>query len=629
MSKENINSLIAILNTAGIFSEMDIHFARFALNFSNDQDPDIFLAAALVSRATADGDICLPLDSMSDAVLIEKQADHEPVFCPPVEKWRRKLESHPTVGLPGERCPLILDNHNRLYLYRYWEYESKLSRSIRDRASGVLTDFNTQGVNATLNRLFPSTEEEGIDWQKVAAAIALLKRFSVITGGPGSGKTHAIAGVLALILACTSRKKLNIFLTAPTGKAAARLGESILQAKKQLNCSPAIKARIPSDVFTIHRLLKPISGTPYFHYNSDNLLPADVLVVDEASMVDLALMSKLLQAIAPNARLLVVGDKDQLASVEAGSVLGDVCDRQILHGFSKSFLRQIAKFTGIARENFPHPPKNGAELQNCICMLQKNYRFPADSGIGGISRDINCGDIEKSMRLLKDPNEPALEWVEIDTRNQFTRQLTRKIIDGYRKYLTIKDPVLAMGAFREFKILCALKIGPFGVMSVNELAEQVLRREKLISDHRTGNHPWYRGRPVMITINDYGLGLYNGDIGITLADPDAATGDHLYVYFKDASGKIRRFLPHRLPQHETVYAMTVHKSQGSEFDYVILILPDKDIPLMTRELIYTGVTRARRKVSIWGTEPVLTTAISRKIERSSGLREALWETEDS
>jgi exodeoxyribonuclease V alpha subunit len=623
MAKNSIQDLMSTLNTAGIFSRVDIHFARFILDFSNDQDPDIFLAAALVSRATAGGDICLTLDAMSEAVLFEEQAGQDPVLCPSLEKWRPKLEAHPTIGKPGQRCPLILDDQNRLYLYRYWEYENKLSLSIRDRASGELADFNPQGVNATLNRLFPSTNE-GIDWQKVAAVIALLKRFSVITGGPGSGKTHAIAGILALILACTGDNKLNIYLTAPTGKAAARLGESILRVKEHLNCNRSIKDAIPGDVFTIHRLLKPISGTPYFHYNSDNLLPADVVVVDEASMVDLALMSKLLQACAPNARILVVGDKDQLASVQAGSVLGDVCDRQVIHGFSKSFLKQIVKFSGIAMENFTQRPEDGSGLQDSICVLQKNYRFSSRSGIGGISRAINRGDNMKAMTLLKNSAETAVEWVEINTPNELHSQLTQRIIKGYRKYLTIKDPVLAMDAFNEFKILCALNIGPYGAGSINNLAKQVLQRKDLIGDKPAGSHPWYRGRPVMITRNDYSLGLFNGDIGITLPDPETSSEDHLYVYFMDAAGKVRRFLPHRLPQHETVYAMTVHKSQGSEFDHVVLILPDKDSPLMTRELIYTGLTRARQKASIWGTEPVLTTTISRKIERSSGLREALW-----
>jgi exodeoxyribonuclease V alpha subunit len=613
---------ITTLDNSGIFSEMDIHFARFILRFCVDPDPDIFLAAALVSRATANGDICLNLDFMSETILLEEQAGHDPVFCPPSVKWRQQLKAHTAVGKPGDRCPLILDDHNRLYLYRYWEYETKLSSAIHARATGELSDFRPGKVKACLDRLFPAGDE-GVDYQKVAAVTALRKRFSVITGGPGSGKTHAIAGILALILECTGRDKLNINLTAPTGKAAARLGQSIRQAKEHLNCSCALKDGIPGEVFTIHRLLRPITGTPYFRYNCDNLLPADVVVVDEASMVDLALMSKLLQAVAPDARLLIVGDKDQLASVEAGSVLGDICDRQVIHGYSKDFLEQIEELTGISRKYFTQTSANSPGLQDCIGALQKSYRFSSRSGIGAISRAINLGDIEKSMALLKNPLETAVSWSEIGSQNKLNSQLAPIIIDGYRKYLTIKDPMLAMDAFNEFKILCALKIGPFGVTSVNHLAEQVLLRENLIGGHPVGSHPWYKGRPVMITRNDYSLGLYNGDIGITLPDPDASD-DRLHVYFQDASGGVRRFLPHRLPEHETVYAMTVHKSQGSEFDHIILILPDKDYPLMTRELIYTGLTRARQKVSIWGTEPVLTTAISRKIERSSGLREALW-----
>ena len=344
------------------------------MRFSADPDPDIFLAAALVSRATANGDICLDLDSMSETVLLEKQADHGPVFCPPAEKWHQTLVAHTAVGHPGDRCPLILDGRSRLYLYRYWEYEKKLSSAIRDRAAGELADFNPRKVKACLDRLFPATDAS-VDWQKIAAVIGLLKRFSIITGGPGSGKTHAIAGILALILECTGRDKLNICLAAPTGKAAARLSESILQAKEHLDCSQSVKDAIPGDVSTIHRLLRPIFGTPYFRYDSDHLLPADVVVVDEASMVDLALMSKLLQAVAPDARLLIVGDKDQLASVEAGSVLGDICDRQVIHGFSKGFLKPMEKFTGTAMDNFSQMPENGSALQDCICVLQKKLSF--------------------------------------------------------------------------------------------------------------------------------------------------------------------------------------------------------------------------------------------------------------
>jgi exodeoxyribonuclease V alpha subunit len=373
--------------------------------------------------------------------------------------------------------------------------------------------------------------------------------------------------------------------------------------------------------------LKPIAGTPYFQFNRDRLLPAEVVVVDEASMVDLALMSKLTQALTPDTRLLILGDKDQLASVEAGSVLGDLCHGHVSRGFSQNFLKQLVSFSGIAMENFVQMPPTGSGLQDCICILPKNYRFASQSGIGEISRTINRGDIAPSMALLKNKAETAVEWVAINTPTELNRQLRQTLIEGYRKFLTIKDPVLAMGAFNEFQILCALKVGPYGAKAVNFLAEHVLLRTNLIGDHSAISQPWYRGRPVMITRNNYSLGLYNGDIGITLPASQTSSEGYLYVYFQDAAGNVRRFLPHRLPPHETVYAMTVHKSQGSEFDHVVLVLPDKDYPLMTRELIYTGLTRARRKVSIWGTEPVLTTALARRIERSSGLREALWGTE--
>jgi exodeoxyribonuclease V alpha subunit len=622
MVKERIKDLTSILSTTGILSEIDIHFARFIQRLSNDQEPEIFLGAALVSQATANGDTCLDLDALSETIICDNPDGQGPVICPPAGQWRQKLLASPAVGHPGERCPLILDKHNRLYLYRYWEYEANLSAAIRNREQGELDDFDSRKFSSCLDRLFPDSEAE-INRQKIAAVITMLKRFSVITGGPGSGKTYAIAGILALILELTQKAEVKLCLTAPTGKAAARLGESIMRSKRHLKCSSQIKGAIPGEVFTIHRLLKPVAGTPYFRHNADNPLSADVVVVDEASMVDMALMSKLIQAVAPDARLLLVGDKDQLASVEAGSVLGDICDRQVIHGFSKAFLKKIAKFSGYNAGDIFRVSEGTPGLQDCICVLKKNYRFSDHSGIGGICQAINLGDAEATLALLKNPSENAVEWNEFHSPGSLSRELGQIIIDGYRKYLTIKDPVLAMDAFNEFKILCALKIGPFGVNAVNRLAEQILTREKLIPSGRRGSHPWYRGRPIMITRNDYNLGLFNGDVGITLPDPDTSDST-LHVYFPEASGGVKRFLPHRLPEHETVYAMTVHKSQGSEFNYVVLILPDKDYPLMTRELIYTGVTRARKKVSIWGTESILATAIARKIERTSGLRDGLW-----
>ena len=623
MPQGNLHNLESNLNTAGLFSEIDIHFARFIERFSENEEPDIFLAAALASRATGGGDICLDLNTAAGTKLIEKQDGGVAVVCPPLGRWRKTLNASPAVGNPGDKCPLILDARNRLYLYRYWSYEYKLSESIRQRAKGELQDFNSRSLKNALNRLFPSDEANNVDWQQIASVIAVLKQFSVITGGPGSGKTFTIARILAILLECSLHGQARIYLAAPTGKAAARLGESIVEAKKMLDCSNGIKKAIPDEVYTIHRLLKPVSGTPYFYYNSENLLPADIVVIDEASMVDLALMSKLIQSLAPETRLLLIGDKDQLASVEAGSVLGDICDRQVIHGFTENFLKKIEQVTKINLNHSVSSTKTSTGLQDCITVLQRSYRFSRQSGIGGLSRSVNRGDGDAALALLKDPAEDAIDWREIHSSATLSDNLSRLIVEGYRKYLTITDPVLAMVEFNRFKVLCALKIGPFGVNTTNRLAEQVLSREGLLPPIQPGDSQWYRGRPVLITRNDYNLDLFNGDIGITMPDPDS-TSTELYVYFSGLSGECKRFPTHRLGEHQTVYAMTVHKSQGSEFDQIVLLLPERDYPLLTRELIYTGLTRAKEKVSIWGSEPVIKAAIARKIGRTSGLREALW-----
>ena len=627
MPKRKSPSIESILSTGGIFSNIDTHFARFIARFDPQADSDIFLAAALVSRATGSGDICLDLAATADTAVFEKKDGADALVCPPLADWRNKLIASPTVGKPGEKYPLILDASDRLYLYRYWEYENNLSHALRQRATGELADFNPRDLSNILTKLFPPTSPDEVNWQAVATVIAVFKRLSVITGGPGSGKTFTITGILALLLESAFKGDAHIFLAAPTGKAAARLAESIKEAKQSLDCTESIKNAIPDEVHTVHRLLRPIPGTPYFRHNSENPLAADLVVVDEASMVDLALMSKLVQALAPETRLVLVGDKDQLASVEAGSVLGDICDRQTIHGFSKSFLDKIEQIIQVKlNDTVPHST-NTSGLQDCITILQKNYRFEPQSGIGGLSRSVNRGDSRTALSFLNDPAEKSITRHDFHPDSNWVDDLSQTIVEGYRKYLTIDDPVLAMSEFMRFKILCALNIGPFGVNSINRLAEKVLSEQGLLASVQPGRGQWYRGRPVLITQNDYNLGLFNGDIGITLPDPNSA-GDELFVYFPDATGEFKRYPTHRLSKCETVYAMTVHKSQGSEFEHVLLLLPEKDYPLLTRELIYTGLTRARKTVSVWGSESILKTAIARRIERTAGLRDALWKIDD-
>jgi len=623
MPKGQLQKLESMLDMAGIFSDIDIHFGRFIARFSDRPEPGVFLAAALTSRATGQGDICLDLASVAATRLYETPDGSHAVVCPPLTDWRRMLGVSPAVGEPGQKCPLILDERQRLYLCRYWEYENNLARAIGQWSGTELQDFNPAALSVYLEKLFPSPKNAEINWQALAAVVTVFKPFSVITGGPGSGKTFTITGILALFLACTLAENPTILLAAPTGKAAARLAESIAETKRRLDCPSALLEAIPDQVHTIHRLLKPIFGTPYFRRNSDNPLAADLIVIDEASMVDLALMSKLVQAVAGNARLVLIGDKDQLASVEAGSVLGDICGRQPVHGITRSLGDKIERFGRIALHGrLPHSTTPSG-LEDCITVLQKNYRFEPQSGIGGLSRAVNKGDSESALSLLNDPAETSIACHDFVSHGKLVPKLSRSIVEGYKKYLTINDPMLAMGEFMRFKVLCALNIGPFGVEHINVLAEQILAQAGLVPRIQRGSHPWYRGRPVLITRNDYNLGLFNGDIGITLPDPLSAD-ERLYVYFPDPDRGYKRFPPRRLSGHETVYAMTVHKSQGSEFDNVILLLPQKDYPLLTRELIYTGLTRAKKTVSIWGPEAVLETAIGRRIERTSGLREALW-----
>ncbi len=618
-----MNRQITTLYQTGLLSEIDIHFARFMSRLSKNDDPDILLGSALVSNATRSGDVCLDLTLFAENVLFEKQNGKESVVCPKLSTWKQKLSSISAVGKPGDYYPLILDEKNRLYLYRYWDYEKKLVDSITNRIKKDIKEINLSLLHDSLTRLFPKNDDNDINWQKIASLTSILHNFCVISGGPGTGKTFTIATILSLLLEQAGEEKLRIFLAAPTGKAAARLIQSINDAKENLNCRQDIKDSIPKESYTIHRMLKTIPGSPYFQYNWKNLLPADIVVVDEASMADIALMSKLVQAVPSDSKIILVGDKDQLASVEAGSVLGDICDRDNVHGFSKDYLKRVMELTGEKIDMLSGQKINKMGLHDCIVYLKKSYRFAQSIEIGGVSRAVNMGDADKVLSLLKKAGNNTIKWENNLSLNAMHKALINNVIKGYKDYLKTDDPRRALELFERFKILCAVRIGPYGIDALNRFAENVLRRKGLILFDSSSNNPWYNGRPVLITRNDYNMGLFNGDIGITMPDL-TADNNRLYVFFPGASGGLKRFSPQRLPEHETVYAMTIHKSQGSEFDNVLLVLPDKDYPILTKELIYTGVTRARKSVSIWGSENVLRASISRKIERSSGLRDALW-----
>ncbi len=604
-----------------VFSELDRHFARFMTSLSGRNTPELFYASAILSHQVAEGHICIDLMSWERRQIIAPGERSDVFTAPKLTDWRDRLAVCQVVGMPGEFKPLILDQQSRLYLYRYWEYEKKLADRIKRLA------FHTPGIMIrrpcirSVERVFPGIFAQEPDWQKIAALMACFKPFLVISGSPGTGKTTTVAGILALLLEQAPAIKLRIALTAPTGKAAARLQEAIRLAKDTLDCEPTIKACIPEKASTVHRLLGSLPGSPYFRHHEKNPLPVDVVVVDEASMLDLPLLSKLVQALPENARLILLGDKNQLASVEAGAVLGDLCGESPAHLFSREILKEIIPYTGGQFSDHIEMAE-APGIHDCIVELRNNYRFTGQSDIGKVSVAVNLGQGRRLLESMKALSCDDVRWFPLPKPHVLERMLAPVILNGFRKYL---DLIHAAGAwvdvfkaFESFRILCALRQGPFGVAAVNQHIENILEAEHLISPGR----PCYCGQPVMIRRNNPQLMLYNGDVGLILPDPE--NKGELSAVFLDGAGQHRRFSPQRLPEYETVYAMTVHKSQGSEFDTVLLVLSDRDAPILTRELVYTGITRARKQVEIWSAEVVFISAISQCIQRTSGLQEALW-----
>ena len=604
-----------------LFSALDLHFGRFIQKLSGAQsDPIVPVSAMLASHALQQGDGCLDIASLAGEVLNIGGPAAAVIQLPDLASWRASLMASTVVGIPQQRYPLILDEKNRLYLYRYWNYEKRLSELIKARTLCKKAVGDANDLRKALQQNFPEQRKPERDWQKTAAAVAALKTFCVISGGPGTGKTFAVARILAVLLAQPSRRNMRVLLCAPTGKAAARLAESIAQAKEKLACEPHVRRAIPEEGKTIHRALKPMASALNFFYHAENRLPVDIVVVDEASMVDLPLMSKLIQALPDAARLILVGDRDQLASVEAGSVLGDICGQKQANGFSTGFAKQIQDVVDDSSDGFPEAEEYRSGIQDSIVFFTHPYRFDAHSGIQALSRAVNSGDVAGVMSILKENTFCDLQWMEAGDKNK----VQELMVNQYGRLVSMAKPADMLACLDRFRIVCAVNRGPLGVTAFNHWVESVLKKAGMIAGESVAARPaeWYSGRPVMITRNDYELGLFNGDVGV--AHQDSGDGSEYVVSFAESRTTVRQVPLHRLPSHAIAYAMTVHKSQGSEFDEMLLVLPDSDSPLLTRELLYTGITRARQKLSILAPESAIRAAVSRKIERTSGLRDALW-----
>lgn len=646
----------------GWLRALDRAFVSFLEELAPGSDPLLLLAAALASHQLGHGHVCLDLEQTlaepDFALSLPPEGDAlaGPLLLPSqllaslgLDTWQQRIAHSPLVAAgatPGQGSrPLVLSGR-RLYLRRYWSYERRIDEALRQRLSQ--DEAVPADLPARLAPLFEGSAPAGqVDWQKLACALATRAAFSIITGGPGTGKTTTVVRLLALLQApaVEQGRPLRIRLAAPTGKAAARLTESIGQQVERLPVDIAVREQIPTDVSTVHRLLGSRPGSRHFRHHAGNPLPLDVLVVDEASMIDLEMMANLLDALPPRARLVLLGDKDQLASVEAGAVLGDLC-RDAEDGCyspaTRAWLEQVGgqslEGSGLQAGDAQRNP-----LAQQVVMLRHSRRFGEGSGIGQLARLVNRQQVQAARDLL---TMPPADVFGLALRGEHDRAFDRLLLDGlgrdetgpqgYRNYLRAigrhrpphgtpaDDPRWerwagqVLRSFEDFQLLCAVRKGPWGVEGLNERVARVLGNAGLIDSQQ----PWYEGRPVLVTRNDYGLGLMNGDIGIALRLPDEQGEPVLRVAFprNDGSGGVRFVLPSRLNEVETVFAMTVHKSQGSEFSHTALVLPDALNPVLTKELIYTGITRAKHCFSL--VEPrmgVFEEAVGRRVRRISGL----------
>jgi len=610
---------------------IDYFFAKEIYSSLPCSQPNtLFHLLLALSESLRNGHSCLPISAIADQCYGMSSDDTGVVLkhgylLPNAEQLNDLLHS---LAIAEEDKHVLVFHNKSLYMRRYFQFESELSQSIlnKNNPEDSSQDVNTTQIKDCIAALFPSPTNneqinhsiQEIDWQKVAVANAINKRFAIIAGGPGTGKTYTVTKLLAALVMLNrhtiEKKPLAITLVAPTGKAAQRLSESVGNAVENFKgqIDQQILSQIPVTAQTIHRLLGVIPNSPNFRHHQENLLDIDILLIDEVSMVDLAMMTRIFRALPIHCKVILLGDADQLPSVSAGSVLGDLAPRPHA-GYSNKNIEYLSAVTGtkFSRNERADKNKSTKKDQNIdhVVFLKKSRRFDDSGGIGKIASAVIRGDARISWQLLKDAKEGSqLTLLKCDS----SIWLAPLVDKYYRPLFTCEHVEEAFSLLLKFRVLCATRQGEQGVEHVNEQIQSLLFAQQ----NRPLTKTLYHAQPIMISENDYRLGLYNGDIGIIWRNDSG----HLMAVFEDSEQQFKWIMPSRLPKFETVYAMTIHKTQGSEFEHVALLLPNQnDNRLLSRELLYTGITRAKSQLSIATLPNVWRHGVESQVIRYSGL----------
>jgi exodeoxyribonuclease V alpha subunit len=611
---EDMTEVISHLRSAGVLTALDAEFAKTLRKLVTDADDNVLLGAAIASRATREGHVCADLAQFAGTPLIDGSGNAVPDFVfPSLDAWRSSLGHSTLVGDGTGATPLVLDARNRLYLARLFEDERRLARALRELVSAGAT-MNAVGLVGLVERLFGPAPTGEPDLQRIGAQISAVSRLTVITGGPGTGKTTTVAKILALALSearARGKRRPRALLLAPTGKAAARLAESTARAKSSLDCPKEILALIPDTAQTLHRALGASRPGRPLRRDAERPLYADVIVVDEASMVDVTMMRCLVEAVPKTARLVLLGDHRQLSSVEAGAVLADICGDVTAPRYSRQLVDRIARTFG---EKVPAALVGDGSpgISDSVVLFRRSYRF--GKTLGALADAVERGDANAVLGLLES-GEEGLLLLEPKGERGVHPKLADALVEGFRPFASASTIGDALRRAEAFRVLCAHRRGPLGVEDMNEIVG------RLLVDRGVGTGSRSPARLVMVTKNDASVGLFNGDVGVAFRE---SADDPIRIHFsKPGAHGARALASARVPAHEPAFAISVHKSQGSEFDEAVVVLPPLGSPLLVRELFYTAVTRARKRLIVHASSAAIRQAVERRMERASGLEEAL------